>query len=411
MKILEVHKHLYRRDGAAAYVLDVSRLLIRGGNEVMRWGTREHLARVPDGYGIVPHDLLVNELHFDRREGFVRDMVKAGHYVWSREAARKFRAVLARFRPDLIHIHNIYHHLTPSILHAAHAHGVPVVMNVHDWKRINMNYALFDHGKICERHGLAALTHRCIQDSFTATALALVERGVHAALRSYEQSVRAYVVPTPFAAHLFHKAGIPSKLIHTMPYPVALPHRPNSALRAPTEEFILYAGRLSPEKGVNILIEAAAQLPHIPVMIAGAGPAERTLRTEAIVRNACNITFVGFQERGALMHLMNRARLVVVPSIWYDVSPFAVLEAQALGKAVIGSRIGGIVDLIKDGHTGFLVPPGNAHALAAKINALVAHPRALEAIGEHARASIAAHHDGAKHYAALMALFRTVAAQ
>ncbi len=411
MRILQVHKYLYPKAGAERYFLDVSRLLFKKGHTVGMWGTNEKfqypVVEELKGFEIYK-DLLVDEIHFDKREGFLKDAAKAAHFMWSREAARKFRRVLQRFQPDIIHIHNIYHHLTPSILAVARRAGIPVVMTVHDWSLVNPNYSLFDHGEVCERQGLSAILHRCIQNSLVASALSVVAFAVQKIMRTEKRAIKAYLVPVPFALKQLKHAKIPASKIHIIPYPVPVesergPHR------EPTEPFVLYAGRLSAEKGVSTLIAAAAHLPGMRFVIAGAGPESEALRAECVIKSITNVEFTGFIPREMLATYIKSARLILVPSLWYDVSPYAVLEAQAAGKAVLASNIGGIPDLIDDGKTGFLFAPGNARILANRIESLVAHPRMLDDVGRRAEERIKNRHEAEAHYQALMNIYEKIA--
>lgn len=413
MRILQVHKYLYPKAGAERYVLDIARLLFEHGHTVGLWGTNERfqypIAPELKGFEIYK-DLLVDEIHFDVREGWRSDWQKAQHYIWSTEARDKFRQVLDRFKPDVIHVHNIYHHLTPSILAVARRAGIPVVMTVHDWSLVNPNYTLFDHGAICERSGFSALLHRCIQRSFVATGLAVVSFWVHALMRIHTRAIQAFVVPVPFAVKMLKKARISAKKIHIIPYPLRV-HAAKSVHREHGEPYVLYAGRLSAEKGVDLLIRAAVHVPDTRFIIAGSGPEEHALKSLAIAHNVQNVIFTGFLDRATLDTYIARARLIVVPSLWYDVSPYAVLEPQSLGKAVLASHRGGIPDIIHEGKTGFLFHPGDPKVLARKIEHLIAHPRLLDAVGRRAQEQIVNSRDPKHHYHEIMHVYEEVAAR
>ncbi len=412
MRILQVHKYLYPKSGAENYFLDVSRLLFENGHTVGMWGTNEQFrfpVTNPQLKGMeIYKDLLVDEIHFDKREGFLKDAAKAAHFIWSREAANKFREVLMRFRPDIIHIHNIYHHLTPSILRVARRAGIPVVMTVHDWSLVNPNYSLFDHNEVCERKGLLAILHRCIQNSFAATTVSVFAHGLQRLLGTSQGAIKAYLVPVPFAMKKLRQAKVKPGLIHVLPYPLEV-SSPCGSHRKATEPFVLYVGRLSPEKGVSTLLEAASRLPQVRFVVVGSGPEEMALKAQLVTLNISNVEFLGFVQRDKLPDLICAARLIVVPSVWFDVSPYAILEAQAIGKAVLASKIGGMPDIIEDGKTGFLFPPGNSAMLATKIEMLMAHPRMLDVVGRAAQERIKTQHDREAHYVALMKIYEQVA--
>jgi glycosyltransferase involved in cell wall biosynthesis len=251
--------------------------------------------------------------------------------------------------------------------------------------------------------------HRCIQNSFIASALSVFAFALHRILRTEKRAIKAYLVPVPFALKQLKHAKIPASKIHILPYPVPV-GADRGHHREPTEPFVLYAGRLSSEKGVSTLIAAAAHLPDTRFVVAGAGPESEALRAECVIQSITNVEFTGFIPREKLATYIQSARLIVVPSLWYDVSPYAVLEAQAEGKAVLASRIGGIPELIEDGKTGFLFAPGNARILASRIESLVLHSRMLDVVGRAAYERIQKQHDSAAHYEALMKIYEHIVA-
>ena len=198
MRILQVHKYLYPRDGASTYLFAIVGLLKDHGHEVMLWGPEE-------------------PMNFDRREGIIKDIKKFGHMIWSFEAARKFEEVLMRFKPDVIHAHNIYHHISPSILKVAARHRIPVVMTVHDYHLINPNYVLYDHGAVCERSGVASIAHRCIKNSYTATCADVIETRIHKLMGVYRNHVAEYLAPTNFVRNTLVEHGMHANQINNLP--------------------------------------------------------------------------------------------------------------------------------------------------------------------------------------------------
>ncbi|KKU13706.1 MAG: Glycosyl transferase group 1, partial [Parcubacteria group bacterium GW2011_GWC2_45_7] len=335
MRILQVNKYLYRRAGAEAYVLDWAELLIKHGQETGLWGTEafpchsEGAQRLKNpvhkGTGsfasaqddvVIFNDLLVEERHFDQREGFWRDIKKVGHMIWSWESVRKFEEVLQRFKPDIVHIHNIYHHISPSILPMAKRFGVPVVMTVHDYHLINPNYNLYDHGEICERKGIYAIAHKCIKDSYAASFADVLEWGIHKMLRVYDNNVARYVVPTEFVKEKLVEQGIGGRHIEVVPLPVILngvqcseefranardgrTYMRDSLLPAVAQNdsnggYVLFAGRITREKGVYLLLEMAKKLPEMQFKIAGTGPELTNVKLKIKNEKLENIELLGF---------------------------------------------------------------------------------------------------------------------
>ncbi len=412
MRILQVHKYLYPRDGASTYLFGIVELLKQHGHDVMMWGTGENAeCRMQNAEWL--EDLLVEHLNFDRREGFLRDFKKFGRMIWSFEAARKFEEVLLRFKPDVIHAHNIYHHISPSILKVAARHKIPVVMTVHDYHLINPNYVLYDHGVVCERSGVAAIMHRCIKNSYTATGADVIETGIHKLMGVYRKHVAEYLAPTNFVRSTLVEHGMYANQIKVVPLPVDISSRSSSrsARIHPRQgepkgsHYILFAGRLAQEKGVYAVLELAKRLPKIQFLIAGTGPEIENVELRIKNVELSNVELLGFVEKGKLQALIAGARLILVPSLWHEPSPYAVLEAQAAGKPVIASSMGGIPELIEDGKTGFLVKPD---MWVDTIQKVFYDEALLKRVGIAARTYVKRVHNPEKHYEKLIKVYEEV---
>ncbi|MDO8505284.1 MAG: glycosyltransferase [bacterium] len=452
MKILQVHKYLYPRDGASTYLFGISELLKQHGHEVEMWGTKENyeITRLRNYEYLqiqVLEDLLMEPLNFDRREGFWKDLKKFFHMVWSFEAARKFECVVREFKPDVIHIHNIYHHISPAILPVARRLKIPVVMTVHDYHLVNPNYTLYDHKKICERQGLRAIAHRCIKNSFAATTADVIEWSVHHFMKVYEKNVERFIVPTEFVKEKLVEGGMDSARIEVVPLPLVSPTPPNlPSVRGGNESispplgggvrggqagsYILFAGRLAEEKGVYVILEIAKHLPDIQFKIAGSGPEFENVKCKIKNEKLLNVELLGFVEKEKLQSIIEMARLVIVPSLWYDPSPYAVLEAMEAGKVVVASMIGGISELVEDGKSGFLLGANyesiaNLRISNSEIRKFEPHSQfapqwidtiqkiyydesLLKRIGEAARQYIKEAHDPEKHYERLIEIYRKI---
>ncbi len=422
MKILQVHKYLYRKAGAEAHFFDLAKILKEHGHEVAIWGTAE---KVDKTQGIKILEPLVDEYHFDKREGIIKDIKKAGHYVWSLEAKEKFAIVLKKFKPDVIHLHNIYHHLTPSILPVAKRLGIPVVMTVHDWNSINPNYALYDHDKVCERKGISALSNKCIQNSYSATALSLVKFAVQNRLRMYHRYIDTLITPTDFVRDKLIANGFDNKQVITLAYPVPVilnkvkdpsDHKLRDSSATPQNDngkpFILYAGRLSQEKGIDLALKIAKQLPDINFKLAGTGPLHDVILNEVKDPSIKNIELLGFISQKKLFEIISQAQMIIVPSLWYDPSPFAVLEAQALGKVVIGSKMGGIQNLITNKKDGILLPVNlddldkTAYIWSKEIKKVFTDDKLIKQLGQNASDTVKTRNNPNKFYQGLMKIYK-----
>lgn len=379
MKILAIHKSFYFRDGASTYFLDAIALMESHGHEVVPFSMK-HAENLPSPYA----DFFVDELDLRKGRTFTRNVRDAARVIWDRTAARKLEALIAQEGPfDVAHVHNIYHHLTPAILHVLRRHQIPVLMTLHDYKLVNANYALVIPRTLTEKVGGA------------------VERVVHQVARSYARGVTLFHAPSKFMRTYCIAAGWPRERFELFPYVVAvstIPFAPGG------DGSVLYAGRLSHEKGVDMLLHAVALIPDLRLRIVGTGVLEGALR--AYVREhelEDRVSFVGHLSKEALREEMLRCSSVVVPSQWPENYPFAVLEAQAMGKVVIASRVGGIPEQIRHGVTGFLVKEQTPEAWAAAIRHMQAlHPRQVQAVGEEARSWVALYHAPEVHYERLL---------
>ena len=377
MRIVLANKFLHPRGGAERAVLGLGEALARRGHTIA-WFGMAHPDNAVSGADVG----LVRGR--DYRTGGARRFRDAASMVYSRAARRQFAALLQRVRPDVVHVHNIYHQLTPSILDAARDHGIPVVMTVHDYKLVCPRYDMLQHGKPCDAciddGPLACVRHRCA-GSWAASAWLTTEALVHRARDSYA-TVRIFVVPSRFMAHVLARGGIESRRVRHLPHgAMACASTP----AAPMPGRFVYAGRLSAEKGLRTLLEAVTRLEAGTLVVCGSGPLEAEIRALAAAAPAGRVEVRGHLPATALWEEMLRATFTVLPSECFENAPFAVLESMALGRAVLATRVGGVPELVRPGETGELVSPGDVEAWRATLSAALADPERMLALGSGAR--------------------------
>lgn len=365
MKILHVNKFFDLHGGAEVYMHQVMDEQRRRGHEVHALSTRS-----PKNLPSADASRFVGRADLTRFEGLVRDAQKATAYVWNREAQRAMEQAISDHRPDVIHLHNIYHHLSTSILSPIRRSRIPCVQTLHDYKLACPNYKMFTEGTVCERckggKYLEAVKHRCLSASTAANLLASFEMGMTKLAQSYEKTVRMFIAPSQFLADKMASWGEPPSKFIVIPNPVEIP----ATTASRDGGYFLSAGRLSTEKGIDTLIRAAARVPHVRIKIAGIGPEESRLKLLAEQLDAVNVEFIGFQRRDDLREIRRKAIGFVMTSVWYENASLAVLEALADGLPVIASRIGGLPEQIEDGVNGLLVEPQNVEALANALTRL-----------------------------------------
>jgi glycosyltransferase involved in cell wall biosynthesis len=247
-----------------------------------------------------------------------------------------------------------------------------MVMTLHDYKVICPNYKLFTKGEICEKCKGGAyyqcFANKCIKDSHAKSFLGMLEAYLHRdVLQSYDL-IDKFIAPSQFIKNKFIEFGINGTRIDVIENFTEM--LPDSSAQA-TEDYLLFFGRLSKEKGVNVLLAAMQEIDDVKLKIAGDGPDK--INYQLSIKNyklGSRVEFVGEKSGEELSELVRKARAIVVPSVWYENMPMNILEAVATGKVVIASRIGGIPEIIKDGESGFLFRAGDALELVTKINDL-----------------------------------------
>lgn len=299
--------------------------------------------------------------------------------IYNPQAARALDALLTDVNVDVAHIHHLHRHLTPSILDVLRRHRVPVVWTVHDYELICPNGLLYTDEAFCtrcrdHRYG-EAVRHRCKRGDTAQSAAVALEKWTHARLRIWDK-VDRFLAPSRFLADRLCEFGIDEHRVQHLPNGIAVPA---TAASAPGALFAhadwLFAGRLSAEKGVADLLAAAALLPEHRLLVLGDGPARIGLPPLP------NVHFAGSVVPEQVASALGRVRVAVVPSRWPENFPYAVLEAQLAGCAVVATRVGGIPEQIDDGVDGILVEPADPAALAHAVRGLLAEPARAAELG------------------------------
>ena len=392
MRILHVNKFLYRRGGAEAYMEDLASIQAEAGHEVEFFAMAHPENRPARFEGAFPV-----HIELEPPPASLMGKVRAsGRILWSTSSRRGMAEVVDAFAPDVVHLHNVYHQLSPSILRPLAERSVPTVMTLHDYKLACPSYQLLDHGSPCVAcvggHFSHAVRKRCKGGSLGASALAGLELWLHTTTGAYGP-VGRFICPSRFLTGQMAEAGVfPDRLRH-------VPHFVDCAgitTKVHPGGPVVFAGRLAPEKGVDTLIEAAGH-GGIAVEIAGDGPERDRLIALAEARAPGLVRFHGRLSKAEVLDLFRSASVVAVPSRWFENQPMTVLEAFACGVPVVASDLGGLSELIEPGLDGDLVPANDAAALAAALEAFTARPAAALAQGRAARDKADADFGPARH--------------
>jgi glycosyltransferase involved in cell wall biosynthesis len=388
VKILLVHTEYQQRGGEDVAFEQERRLLFNAGNEVVTYRRSNHEIAAMSALG---------------RVGLVRRM------TWGGGSREDVAALLERERPNVVHVHNTFMVISPSIYSACQERKIPVVQTLHNFRLLCPTATFFRDGNVCEEcveHSLwSGVRHGCYRESRAATAAVAFMIGWHRRARTWSQQVDRFIALSEFSRTKFVAAGFPAEKITVKPNFVD----PDPGPRGVPGDYALFVGRLSPEKGVANLLAAWEQIPgSFPLHIVGDGPERTKLETYVQQRRLQSVKFLGQLSREETIALMKRASFLVVPSISYENFPMAIAEAFACGTPVLCSRLGGMKEIVSDGFTGLHVEPGSVGDLSKKIRWAIAHSAELQKIGRLARAEYERRYTAEVNYRELMQVYEEV---
>ncbi len=297
--------------------------------------------------------------------------------VYNVRAYREMHRLIETDRPDVVHVHSVYPMFSPSILVACKRKNVPVVMTVHSHNLTCPTWYHLYKGRVCEDcvggHEYRCVIKNCRNNILESSAYAL-RSSVARKFRLFHDNVSVLIVLTPFAKAKLLQAGFREDQIAVVPNPASVRE---SVPGRPAGNYVAFAGRVSPEKGIDTLLAAAAQMPDVPFKVAGDGDALSELKAKA----PGNVEFMGRLAPPELNEFYERARMLVVPSLWFEQFPMVVLEAMGRALPVVGSNIGGLPGIVDDGLTGSLFETGDADDLAQKLRRLWDDPERCRLMG------------------------------
>ncbi|MFH0928453.1 MAG: glycosyltransferase family 4 protein [bacterium] len=401
MRILELNKYFYLKGGAERYLFELTELLERHGHTIIPFAV-DDVRNYPTPWA----SYFVKDIPTEKVTLNWRGIKTAFRIIYSRETRERSAALIKASKPQIAHVQNIYHQLTTSVLDSIREADLPAVMTIHDYRLLSPNYSLYHRGRICEqgiKHPLLCSAHGCLKNSVFATLAAGAETVFTRATRVYPSSIQKFLVPSKFVLGLFERSGWKMDKFQYLPHFIeAKKYRPNFK----SGEAVVYFGRLSHEKGLETLLAVAKKLPKVKFQIAGSGPLENRLRSIARQWELNNVEFLGWLEGEELWEVVRNALLVVAPSEWYEIFGLTVLEAMALGKAVIASDIGAYPELIEHEVSGLLAKPGDIESWVKAIESVMAQPEVLEEMGRRGRQKVVEDFSAERHYHDLMEVYK-----
>lgn len=441
MKILQIHKFHFLKGqagGASRYFFDLTKLLQDNGHHLIPFSMKH-----PDNLATAYEKYFVSNLDLTEPKCNWQALKKIPRLFWSTEAAPKLELLIKKEKPEVAHLHNIYHHLSSSILPVLKKYHLPLVMTVHDFKLICPNYSLFDGIKVCDsyrcRHRAPPCAYyrcflkKCVKNSYLASLAAAAEAYFQHWGRFYQKYIDLFLCPSQFVADKLLAAGFAADKIKVLPLFIWDWERSNSrkcftevsvsslTYSSPSLEgrgregegyvssgdrYCLYFGRLESSKGVDLLLEAAQLVPEAKLKIAGSGSQEAELKKQTA--GLKNVEFLGWQEPLALSSLIKQAEFVVAPSRAYETFGLSALEAFSYSKPVIAANLGALPELVQHQKTGLLFKPDDVSALAKKIRYLWQRPQLARQLGEAAQKLALEEYSPEGHYQRLMKYYQQV---
>lgn len=361
MKILLANKYFYPRGGDCVHTIGLKRLLEENGHKVAVF-SMQHSKNLKTPYdNFWPSNVEYGEFS---TKNILKNISRP---IYSHEVKQKWTTLLKEFNPDVVHLHNIHTQLSPLIAKLAYNQGIPVYWTLHDYKLICPAYTFFRNGEICEKcisNKLNVIKHKCIKNNLFASLLGYME-AITWSIKPLEQYTTKFICPSVFLKNKMHFAGFDqNKLVHLYNFIDAeriLPLKDR-------DNYIVYIGRLSYEKGIETLLEIVKTNASYRIKIIGDGPMRKDLQTKY---NSQHIEFLGHQDWEYIKTTLRKARFMVIPSEWYENNPLTIIEALTMGTPVLGSNIGGIPELIKPNVNGLLFKAGDKMDLRIRLEEMI----------------------------------------
>jgi len=332
--------------------------------------------------------------------------------TWSTDWYKRICELLAEERPDILHAHNVFPVMSPAVYYACQKAGVPVVQTLHNYRLLCPGALFYRDGKVCEdcvngglHHGVQ---HGCYRDSQVQTAAVALMIGAHRAMGTWDQKIDAYIALTEFARSRFVQGGLPRERIAVKSNFL----QTDPGLRPGQGKGAIYVGRLSEPKGLLTLLDAWRRGPAaVPLRILGEGPLLDELHARKKEWNLDGISIEGPFSRAQTIAAIREASFLIFPSRCYECFPLTLIEAFACGVPVIASRLGAMVEIVKEGYTGVFFEAGDAGDLAEKVRWAVAHPAEIQTMSRNCREEFLSKYTAEQNFPQLMKIYDDVIAR
>jgi len=393
--------------GAERYTLSLGDLLAKHGHDVAYFSTIDR-----GNINTKWNKYFIKKLDF-KTKTFKNSLDKFPKIFYSFEAKKNISKLLDSFKPDIVHLQNIYYYITSSIINEIKKRGIPIVQTVHDYQLINPSVIMFHNGSICEickkDNYYKAIFHKCVKNSYTATLMSVINLYFQNFNDYHQKNIDVFITPSLFMEKKLIEYGFSkSKIVQINNFLYA--SKAASNLRTSGKNVLFY-GRICEAKGIFLILKAAEKLPGISFKIAGNFEDEE-VRSEVYKKIADtkieNVEILGFKRDKELDELIRKSLFVLVPSLWYENQPYSVLEAFNFGKPVVASKIGGLPELLDSDKNGFLFEPNDVKDFIQKIQTLLDKPNLAKKFGLNAKKMVESKYDPELHYKSIMATYNKV---
>ncbi|MBN1601391.1 MAG: glycosyltransferase [Chitinispirillaceae bacterium] len=369
MKVLLVNKFHYIHGGSETYHFALSEMLKNAGHDVVFFSMQDE-----KNFPCKQTEYFVPNVEYVGKQSLLKQLIAGFKFLYSFHAKKQLRKLIQKEKPDIAHVNLVHRQLTFSVIDELYKHGIPVVYTMHDYICICPNCTMLAHGQICEKcleteNFLSCLKIGCIKNSRVKSALAYLEATFLKKTKKYNK-ITLFIGPSKFIVEKHNRSKFSkSPVIFLRNFlPKETVYQPVVAY----DGYLLFFGRLSPEKGIIILLNAIIRVDGVNLHIAGDGELRPEIEKFIESNNLANrVKLLGYQDRKSMAEIVSGCKAVVVPSEWYENCPYSIMEAQAQGKPVIGADIGGIPELIVDGKTGFVFKAFSSESLERSIRQLI----------------------------------------
>lgn len=355
---------------------------------------------------------VVDEYLLDNRQIEELGLLRTGlRTIWSQESHREIGERLRTHPYTAVLVQNTFPLISPSVLHACRAEGVPVLYFIRNYRLFCLNGYFFRDGQVCEdcyRRAvpLAGVKHRCYRGSLAGSVTTAAMTVFHRAIGTWERCVSGFVALNPLMREKMVAAGMDAERIFVRPNYI----HPDPGCGTAERGGAMFAGRLSPEKGVDWLVRTwIEEKIEFPLRIYGSGPLESALREQTT--DSAYVSLMGRCSSEEIFEALGQSRVLIMPSLWYEGMPRIILEALAKGTPVAAAKLGGMQDLVHEGENGFLFAPGNAQALKIQVQRLLSDAVSWQQLSFGARHSYEELYTADRAYQSLMTILEQVQAR